>query len=343
MAEWYLKQFAAYDTQTRVRHLDYFDVHYYQQGGDSPDVTRSLWDPTYTDPSWINDKIALIPRMRCWIDGHVPGLCPSSNGYYPGTKIALSEYNLSLSGVSAQVNAIIQGDTLGIFAREDVSLATRWGMSYDGSEITDAFLMYRDYDGAGGKFGDTWIDATSANLRRQVTATALGWSRRFRRSRVGTGVRLGERPTRGGSLMAWDVRIVGVGQRPGRFGRAIAWAIRFAQSGYADGPRPGGWLSGGTLAGRRGLISADAGPLTKSPVTPSRYRRATGVPRAATSARGGRRGRLGVLSSGACRSSRARSQGLRLDRARRTGPWQCARVRPRAVVSMRQRREAPTV
>jgi Glycoside hydrolase family 44 len=166
MAEWYLNQFAAYDAQTRVRHLDYFDVHYYAQGGTSPDVTRSLWDPTYTDPSWINDKIALIPRMHCWIDGHVLGLCPTSNGYYPGTKIALSEYNLSLSEVSAQVNAIIEGDTLGIFARGGVSLATRWGMSYDGNEIQDAFLMYRNYDGAGGRFGDTWIDATSANQSR---------------------------------------------------------------------------------------------------------------------------------------------------------------------------------
>ena len=44
-------------------------------------------------------------------------------------------------------------------------------MSYDGSEITDAFLMYRDYDGAGGKFGDTWIDATSAN-QSQVSVYA---------------------------------------------------------------------------------------------------------------------------------------------------------------------------
>jgi hypothetical protein len=163
MVEWYLQQFAKYDAKTKVRHLDYLDVHYYAQGGDSDQVTRSLWDPTYTDPSWIDTPIYLIPRMKCWIDGHVPGICPNQAGYYPGTKISLSEYNLSLSGVSAVTNAIIQADTLGIFAREGVGLATRWAMPYDGTLINDAFLIYRDYDGHGSQFGNTWVDSTSTN------------------------------------------------------------------------------------------------------------------------------------------------------------------------------------
>jgi hypothetical protein len=163
MAEWYLRQFARYDAATHTRHLDYFDVHYYAAGGTSPDITRSLWDPTYVDPSWINAPIALIPRMRCWIDGDVAGLCPGTAGFYPGTKISISEYNLSLQNGSAQMNAIIQGDTLGIFAREGVSLATRWSMPYDGADIDDAFLMYRDYDGKGGRFGDTYLDSSSSD------------------------------------------------------------------------------------------------------------------------------------------------------------------------------------
>jgi hypothetical protein len=166
MAEWLLQQFARYDASTKVRHLNYLDVHYYAQGGSSPDVTRSLWDPTYTDPSWINSKIYLIPRMNCWIKGHVPGICPNSAGYYPGTKISLSEYNLSLSGVSAVTNALIQADTLGIFAREGVALATRWAMPYDGALVDDAFLMYRDYDGNHSRFGDTWIHSVSSNQSR---------------------------------------------------------------------------------------------------------------------------------------------------------------------------------
>jgi hypothetical protein len=163
MVEWFLQQFARYDATTKMRHLDYLDVHYYAQGGNSPDVTRSLWDPSYTDPSWINAPIQLIPRMKCWISGHVAGLCPNAAGSYPGTQISLSEYNLSLQGVSPATNAVIQADTLGIFAREGVALATRWAMPYDGSLVNDAFLMFRDYDGRHSRFGDTYIHSVGAN------------------------------------------------------------------------------------------------------------------------------------------------------------------------------------
>lgn len=153
MAAWYLKQFAAYDHATGVRHLDYLDLHFYAQGGDTfPGVTRLLWDPTYTDPvSWIHYPIDLIPRMKRWVAS-----------YYPGTKISLSEYNLSVSS-DPVVNALIQADTLGVFARQGLNLATRWALSNDGNLIGAAFRMYRDYDGHHSKFGNTWISSTSSN------------------------------------------------------------------------------------------------------------------------------------------------------------------------------------
>ena len=119
--------------------------------------------PDLHRPKLDQRQIYLIPRMKCWIDGHVPGICPNSAGYYPGTQISISEYNLSLSGVSAATNAIIQADTLGIFAREGVALATRWPKSDDGSLVNDAFLMFRDYDGKHSRFGDTYIHSVSAN------------------------------------------------------------------------------------------------------------------------------------------------------------------------------------
>ena len=84
---------------------------------------------------------------------------------YRHTKLALSEYNLSVPG-DAVTNGLIQADVLGIFAREGLDLATRWGMPYDGDRIDDAFRLYRDYDGAGAKFGDVWIRSTSADQGR---------------------------------------------------------------------------------------------------------------------------------------------------------------------------------
>jgi Glycoside hydrolase family 44 len=154
LVDWLLRRWRAYEQRTGTRLVDYIDVHYYRQGGDTTDVTRSLWDPTYTDPSWIADKIRLIPRMKQWVAHD-----------YPGTKLALSEYNLSVPG-DAVTNGLIQADVLGIFAREGMDLATRWGMPYDGDRIDDAFRLYRDYDGAGGKFGDLWIRSVSADQSR---------------------------------------------------------------------------------------------------------------------------------------------------------------------------------
>jgi hypothetical protein len=151
LVNWYLQQMAAYEREHGTRLLNYIDVHYYAQGGENTEVTRSLWDPTYIDPSWIDTQIDLIPRMRQWVAED-----------YPGTKISLSEYNLSVSK-SPVVNALIQADTLGIFAREGVDLATRWPLAIDGPDIPDAFLMYRDYDGAHGQFGDTWVQSQSAD------------------------------------------------------------------------------------------------------------------------------------------------------------------------------------
>ena len=146
--DWFLQQARAYEQANGTRLLDYVDVHYYRQGGTTPDVTRSLWDPAYTDPSYINDTIRLIPRMHEWVDGD-----------YPGTKLALSEYNLSVPN-DPVLNAIIQADTLGIFAREGLDLATRFAVGDDGPKIADAFRMFRDYDGMGARFGDTWLRST---------------------------------------------------------------------------------------------------------------------------------------------------------------------------------------
>jgi len=93
IAEWLLQRAASYEASHGTRILDYLDLHYYPQGTyggtgqQSPtEVTRSLWDPSYTDPSWIGDTIDLIPRMRSWVASD-----------YPGTKTSLSEYDLTLA------------------------------------------------------------------------------------------------------------------------------------------------------------------------------------------------------------------------------------------------------
>jgi hypothetical protein len=166
--EWYLQQMAAYDaTGSNPRLLDYMDVHFYTQvtgvslspAGNSTTQarrlrsTRSLWDPAYNesvDGSWIQDEVMLIPRMRDIIDDN-----------YPGTKLAITEYNWG--GLEHINGALAQADVLGIFGREGVDMATIWGPPGPNQPGAYAFRMYLNYDGAGSTFGDTSISASSGD------------------------------------------------------------------------------------------------------------------------------------------------------------------------------------
>ncbi len=172
--EWYLQQMKAYEMAHGKRILDYLDLHYYPEAngvslspvGDANTQalrlrsTRSLWDPTYTDESWIGQAVQLIPMMHNWV-----------NADYPNTKIAISEYNW---GALDHINgALAQADVLGIFGREGVDLATLWGPP----AITDpgayAFRMYRNYDGAGSQFGSTGVSAASTDQSQLAIYGAL--------------------------------------------------------------------------------------------------------------------------------------------------------------------------
>ena len=172
--EWYLQQMRAYEQQHGVRILDYLDVHGYvqpdglafQPAGDAGNQalrlrsTRSLWDPTYRDEGWTNDYIRLVPRMHEWV-----------NNNYPGTKLAITEYNW---GAPEDINgALAQADILGIFGREGVDLATLWGPPSSAQPAAFAYRMYRNYDGAGNAFGETSVSAASANQGQLAVYAAL--------------------------------------------------------------------------------------------------------------------------------------------------------------------------
>jgi hypothetical protein len=167
---WYLQQMRSYETQHGVRLVDYLDLHFYPA---APGValssagsaatqalrlrsTRSLWDPTYVDESWISDTesggvvVRQIRRMKEWVAAN-----------YPGTRTAITEYNW---GALDHINgALAQADVLGIFGREALDLATLWGAPTLDQPGAFAFRAFRNYDGAGHGFGDTSVEATSAD------------------------------------------------------------------------------------------------------------------------------------------------------------------------------------
>lgn len=181
---WYLQQMRNYEQTNGVRILDYLDQHAYlapsniafAAAGDAStqalrlQYTRVFWDPTFkvTGDYWIKDvdnngaPVApqMIPRLRAMVDQN-----------YPGTRIALTEYNF---GALDNINgALAEADLLGIFGREGLDVANLWGPPKPTDPGSFAFRFYRNYDGIGGAFGETSVSAASVDQGQLSAYAAL--------------------------------------------------------------------------------------------------------------------------------------------------------------------------
>jgi hypothetical protein len=175
--DYYLDKFRVASAQENTRLLDAIDYHWYPEisaGGhritDSASygnleanlvrmqATRSLWDPTYTEDSWIgqwySSFLPILPRTQQSIDK-----------YNPGTKIAITEYNYG--GEDNVYGGIAQADILGIFGKYGVHLATFWKMVNHLEEapyISSAVKLFTNYDGNNARYGDTKVKAETSNI-----------------------------------------------------------------------------------------------------------------------------------------------------------------------------------
>ena len=173
-APWFLAQVKSRSETAGRRLLDIFTLHIYPQGANvalSSDVsapvmlarnrsTRALWDTNYVDESWINNVIALIPRMKSWV---------ATN--YPGTPTGITEYNWG--GDDYMNGATAQADVLGIFGREGLDLGTRWTCPATNTPVYNSIKMFRNYDGSKSTFGDTSVSATVPNPDLLATFAAV--------------------------------------------------------------------------------------------------------------------------------------------------------------------------
>jgi hypothetical protein len=165
LVEWYLSQLRASEQKTGIRVLDVLDLHYYPQeenvfaggtGGVDRNTaelrlraTRSLWDPTYVDESWIKDTIRLLPRMKEWVDKN-----------YPGRGISIGEWNFG--GETHISGALATAEALGRFAQFGVTSAFYWTIPPTGSPSIQGFLAYRNFDGKGARFLDGYLPTTTS-------------------------------------------------------------------------------------------------------------------------------------------------------------------------------------
>lgn len=149
------------------RLIDVLAIHYYPEGinsnSDRMQAPRSLWDSTYVENSWITQigngategrGLTMIPLTQRAI-----------NDFYPGTKLAITEYNFY--GRDNITGTIAQADALGIFGKNDIYYATYFGTA--DQYISPAFKIYRNYDGANSTFGNIGVVSSTSNN----TATSI--------------------------------------------------------------------------------------------------------------------------------------------------------------------------
>jgi hypothetical protein len=121
---------------------------------------RSLWDPTFTETSWITQDstggpITLIPRLQAAV-----------SQYYPGTGLSFSEYQYG-SGEDIS-GGVAEADALGLLGKYGV-IACRWDDGTSDTYVKAAYYLYLDYDGNNSTFGNTSILATTSS----VTETSI--------------------------------------------------------------------------------------------------------------------------------------------------------------------------
>jgi hypothetical protein len=156
------------------RLVDALDVHWYPEARGSQRITlddasrstveerlqapRSLWDPSYSEKSWITQQTGKPIRLIPWLREVIMKR-------YPGTELTMTEYNYG--GTTDVSGGLAQADVLGVLGREGVYLASYWGKGAAVEAlppyVAAAFKLYRNYDGKGGKFGDTAVQASVAD------------------------------------------------------------------------------------------------------------------------------------------------------------------------------------
>ena len=178
----YLQGMAQAGLSANKRLLDVLDLHWYPEAtgdgiritsdGDSPGLeaariqaSRSLWDPTYVENSWITQTLGGQA-----ID-LIPGVLNRINNYYPGTSLAFTEYNYG--GSNSIGGAIAQADVLGLFGRYGVFAASNWGINSGGAAQVAGFNAFINYDGHGSKFGAVGLAVTGETPSQNSVYAAI--------------------------------------------------------------------------------------------------------------------------------------------------------------------------
>lgn len=166
----FLGEMKARSAAAGTRLIDVLAIHWYPEdmgdaridgggqatGGTAKDIEarlqapRSLWDSAYLENDWIpsamtgNKPVHILTRTLASIDTA-----------WPGTRLALTEYGYG--GEDHWSGALAEADVLGVFGKLDLEAANMHS-TFSG-HLQAAFRLYRNFDGKGNAFGDTYVAA----------------------------------------------------------------------------------------------------------------------------------------------------------------------------------------
>lgn len=161
----YLDAMKKASDEAGVRLLDVLDIHYYSEScrngtADRLQSVRTLYEKGFVENSWIGqwctENIPILPTVQASIDK-----------YFPGTKLAITEYNFE--GEDEPSGAIAQAEALGCYADANVYFASLWGGS---GYILSGLNLYTNYDGKGSAFGETLMPTATEDVSKSSAYAA---------------------------------------------------------------------------------------------------------------------------------------------------------------------------
>jgi fibronectin type 3 domain-containing protein len=188
-ADKYLTGIKAASTTYGAPLVDVYDFHWYSEATDGttrvinlngPSLTdpqiqaivqspRSLWDPTFTETSWITGvlggPINILGRLQAKIAANNPGM-----------KLAITEYENG--GFMHIAGTIAQADNLGIFGSMGLFAADFWPPGCPNtnpncySYTLAGFRAFRGFDGGTANFPSTSLQTTSSDVASVVVYAA---------------------------------------------------------------------------------------------------------------------------------------------------------------------------
>jgi hypothetical protein len=136
-----------------------------QQQALALNITRDWWDPNFTTPAWFGSNSVTSTQPLDHIPFRTPRARAIVNAIYPGTPLAITEWNFAMTsanpnGADADFStALADVDAWGILGRERVTYSTRWTAADPATPAYNALKLYRNYDGSNGSFNSISVSA----------------------------------------------------------------------------------------------------------------------------------------------------------------------------------------